>query len=138
MSFDFNVFNSEKAASEGATLHLLHPVTGEKCYLDGDKQKKPCEIILMGTDCDVYLTYQQKELNKRVKNKHDDTIDFKKSIRDSADVYAKMTKGWSNIWHDGKELEFSYQNAVLLYMTYKEIRVQVKDFIEQKENFIKG
>ena len=138
--FDFNVFNSEKAAEEGAVLHLAHPTTGDNVYIDGDKKQKPCEIILMGTDCDVYLSYQQKKLNERSRKKNGavNEVDFKKSIRESADVYAKMTKGWNNIWHDGKELEFSYKNAAMLYMTYKEIRVQVAQFIDEKENFIKG
>lgn len=135
--FDFNVFNSEKLADDGAVLHLAHPVTLEPVYID-DNQKKPCEIILMGSDSDVYLEFQQKKLNERSKNKSNDKIDFKKSIRESADVYAKMTKGWANIWHEGKELEFNYKNAVMIYMTYKEIRVQVGDFISEKENFIKG
>ena len=135
--FDLNVFNSEKLADAGATLHLAHPVTGDTVYID-DKQKKPCELILKGSDCDIYLEFQQKKLNERSKHKNDDKIDFKKSIRESADIYAKMTLGWSNIWHEGKELEFNYKNAVMLYMTYKEIRVQVGNFIADKENFIKG
>ena len=141
MSFDFNVFNTEKAASEGAMLHLVHPTSGIELYVDGDKKRKPIHIHLMGTDSDIYMEYQQKEINKertrRSKNKSDEAIDFKQNIRDTADLFAKMTKGWANIWHDGKELEFSYQNAVLLYMTYKEIRMQVKAFVEDKENFIK-
>ena len=135
--FDFNVFNSEKLADDGATMHLKHPTTDAPVYID-DKQAKPCEIILMGADCDVYLEFQQKKLNQRSKHKNDDKIDFRKSIREAADVYARMTKGWSNIWHDGKELEFNYKNAVMVYMTYKEIRVQVSSFISDKENFIKG
>ena len=76
--FDFNVFNSEKLADAGATLHLVHPVTGDVVYVD-DKQKKPCELILKGSDCDIYLEFQQKKLNERSKHKNDDKIDFKKN-----------------------------------------------------------
>lgn len=134
--FDFNVFNSEKAADEGSTLHLTHPVTGDFVYID-DKQTKPVTINLKGSDSKVFREAAQKMASQQ-RGKKGAEVDADVAIRSAADVYARVTTGWQNIYHDGKEFEFNYKNAVHLYITYKEIRIQVGDFIADKANFIKG
>lgn len=135
---DLSIFNTEKLASDGAELHLAHPVTGEPVYLD-DEQKMPITIAIMGTDSDVYQKALQKAAVKarNAKSKNNES-DFEQALTETIELYADMTLGWTNINHEGKALKFTRDNAVLLYKTYKEIRKQVGDFAAEKANFIKG
>ena len=140
MSFDLNVFDTVSASNQGAELHLLHPVTKLPTYADKE-ETKPLIISLLGTDSDLYTKEIQKKAKQyrrnTAKNKVDD-IDFEKSVRESCEMYAKLTTGFKNIPGDNKkELEFSFDNAFALYMKYKDIRVQVGDFIADQANFIK-
>ena len=137
-----SVFDTEKASNEGAELHLTNPATGDLAYAD-KAEKKPLTIRLLGPDSDIYTRHLQdaaRKVRKANKLKISDDIDFEKAKREAAELYAKMTLGWSNIPDDsGKsDLPFSYGNAVKLYLTYKDIRIQVGDFIADKANFIKG
>lgn len=135
--FDFSVFDTVAQANKGAELHVINPKTKEPAYID-DAEKKPVTITLLGTDSDIFTKQQQAKLRRmRIENKKgkkaSDDIDFDKAIKESCEMYAKLTTGWQNM-----ELEFSYENAVSMYMKYKEIRVQVGDFIAEQANFIQG
>ena len=134
---DLSIFNTEKLSSDGAELHLAHPVTGEPVYLD-DEKKMPITITVKGTDSDVYQRALQKATNKARTSKQTDDVDYDYLITETVELYADMVLGWKNINHDGKALKFNRDNAVLLFSTYKEIRKQVGDFMAEKANFIKG
>ena len=49
---------------------------------------------------------------------------------------ASLTSGWVNVSIDGKELEFSYENAVLLYKTSSTVFNEVNRFIGNARNFL--
>lgn len=137
MSNILSMFDTAGAAEQGADLHLLHPATKEPVYVDGDKQKKPLIIKLKGTDSYEF----EREMARRArmnKGKKGDA-DLEQAKREAAETYAKLTIGWLNMPDEnGKELEFSFENAVKVYMNFKDIRVQVSEFITDKANFIKG
>lgn len=134
--FDFSVFDTVAQANKGAKLHLTVPGTKEPAYAD-DKEKKPLTITLLGTDSDVFTKEQQAKLRKmRIENKKGkkaDDVDLEKNIKEACETYAKLTVGWENMPSD-----FSYENAVELYTKYKDIRVQVGDFIAEQANFIQS
>lgn len=140
--FDLNLFDTVTASNAGAELHLLHPVTKLPTYAD-EKETKPLIIGLLGSDSDVYTKELQKKARQHRRNtakaKSDD-IDFDKATLESCEFYARLTTKFENIPSgDGKkDLEFTFENAVNLYMKYKDIRVQVGDFIAEQANFIKG
>ena len=128
-----SIFDTVSAAEKGATLHLVHPITKEPVYADGDKQKKPLTITLKGLDSVEF----EREIQRRArqnKNKKDD-IYLEQAKLEAAQTYARLTIGWENI---PEFPEFSFENAVKLYLNYKDIRVQVGDFIVDKSNFIKA
>ena len=138
--FDLNVFDTVSASNQGAELHLLHPASKLPTYADKE-ETKPLIINLLGVDSDIYTKDLQKKAKQyrrnAAKNKVDD-VDFDKQVRDAAELYAKLTTGFQNIPDDGKkELEFTFDAAFQLYMKYKDIRVQVGDFIAEQANFIK-
>ena len=140
MSFDLSVFDTVSAANEGADLHLLIPGTKEPAYADKE-EKKPLIISLLGYDSDAYTKELQKKAKQHrrntAKNKQDD-IDIDKVVRETCELYAKLTTGFKNIpGEDGKELACTFDNAFKLYMDYKDIRVQVGEFISEQANFTK-
>lgn len=137
MSNILSIFDTAGAAEQGADLHLLHPATKEPVYLDGDKQKKPIIIKLKGTDSHEFERYIAKKQRMAKAKKGD--ADLEQLKRETAEMLAALTIGWVNMPDDsGKEMDFSFENAVKLYLGFKDIRVQVSDFIADKANFIKG
>lgn len=138
MSNVLSIFDTQKAAEQAAELHLRHPVTGEPTYADGDKKKKPLIINLKGIDSGDFEKDLQRRIRKN-KGKGKDSQDLEEAKLAACETYANLTTGWQNIpGDDGKDLEFSFESAVKLYMKYKDIRVQISDFIADKSNFIKG
>jgi len=136
--FNLNVFDTVSHANAGSELHLLHPVTKTPVYLD-EKETKAITISLLGSDSDVYTKEIQKKAKELRRQKNNASeIDLEKNVREACELYSKLTVGFKNIpGDDGKTLEFSQKAAFELYMKYKDIRVQVGDFISEKENFIK-
>jgi phage/plasmid-associated DNA primase len=62
-------------------------------------------------------------------------IDF--DLKDeSVELLAKCTKGWSGITESGKEVPFSYENAVKLYTKYLWLREQIDRFMADRSNFL--
>ena len=131
-----SLFDTESASNQGAELTLLHPSTKEPVEFKG----KPITIRLLGPDSDVYTKHIQSKARESRRNaakgKKDSDIDFDKLKREAAELYAAMTISWNNMpGDDGKTLEFSREAAVKLYLSYKDIRVQVGDFIGDSANF---
>jgi len=143
--FNFDVFNTKKASDDGATLHIVHPITGEEVYIDGDKKKKPITITMRGNQSTIGKNNLEKRINERnraqAKNKNGkdfEEFNYSKSEQTASEDLAKLVVSWSNIFHDGKELECTAQNAQMLFMVYEEIRIQCLKFADEKENFVKG
>lgn len=146
---NFNVFNSQKNADDGAFLHIAHPVTGEPCYSDEDEEGNeinPIRIKMMGGSSTVamrklesdYNRLRAEEANKKSKKDVIEELDLDDKIKRTAEKLAALTLDWENIEHEGAALEFSYKNALMLFTTYAEIRFQAEEFINEKVNFIKG
>ena len=142
-----NIFDTVSAANKGAEMYLLHPVTKLRTYADAE-ETKPLIINLLGVDSEAFEKHALKMQRKKSRENAQQIktgkvpVETPESIeqakRDSCDLYAKMTTGWKNIPDaSGKgELEFNYQNAFALYMTYKDIRVQVGNGIGDQSLFI--
>lgn len=50
--------------------------------------------------------------------------------------FADLTANFSGIQVDGKDIEFSHANAVMIYKASGDIRKQVKNFIGDNKNFL--
>ena len=138
--FDLNVFDTVTQSNKGAELHLLVPSSKIPAYAD-EKETKPLLINLLGSDSDAYRKEIQKKARelRRKKNTSND-LDLDKNILEASELYARLTTGFKNIPGDekGKDLDCTFDNAFNLYMKYKDIRVQVGDFISEQANFING
>ncbi|HBX60966.1 MAG TPA: hypothetical protein DEG65_13365 [Methylophaga sp.] len=141
MALNLSVFDTVSQANSGAVLHLTVPGSGVPAYLDeGVKNpKKPLTITLLGLDSDEYTKYVQVKARARRKSNKKDDIDIEQSIQDACELYAKLTVGWEHIPDkEGNAMPFTFENAVNLYKSFKDIRVQVGNFIAEQENFIKS
>lgn len=130
-------FDTVSASEEGQWVHLVIPGTSEPAYLDMEKQDKPLRIHVKGPDCAVWQAFQRKAMRAN-QEKEDKKTPLDVATEDST-LLSKMTLGWENIPDDsGKARAFSAESAASLYLNYKDIRVQVLQFIMDRANFTKG
>lgn len=129
---DLNELNLGECADKGALLTLVHPVTGKPLEHKG----KPMTITVAGIDS-VAFRRKQRELNaNRVQAMAaGNGFDFDSTDNDDCEILAAITIGWSGIFAGGKELKFSFNEAVNLYKKFVWIREQVDIFAGDRNNF---
>lgn len=134
----------QKAASEGAWLELLHPVTGEVLK----RNDKPIRICLKGADSDEYrrsVALQQAKLSKRrgidlAKASADEVMDIlSKGEENSVSSLVAVTVAFDNlsVSDDGADFPFTPENATFLYSKRPWVREQVMEFVFSRANFLK-
>ena len=126
MSFDLAKLDTAKVAEEGAELRVAHPTTGEDLGIT---------ITLIGTDSKTFRDISKSRATASLKKKTRE-IDLDQNESDAVDLLAKCTKGWSGITENGKEIAFSYDNAVQLYTKYLWLREQIDRFMADRSNFL--
>lgn len=129
-------FDTVSASEEGAWLHLCAPGTNTKVYSD-DAKKKPLRIKLKGPDSDEWTSFQRKAMTKGKNAANQDQEEKSQSeiALEDAQLFAKMTVGWENMPTEVGDL--TQENAVKLYLNYKDIRMQALRFVMSQENFTK-
>ena len=126
MSFDLAKLDTAKVAEEGAELRVAHPTTGEDLGIT---------ITLIGTDSKTFRDISKSRATASLKKKTRE-IDLDQNESDAVDLLAKCTKGWTGITENGKEVAFSYDNAVQLYTKYLWLREQIDRFMADRSNFL--
>lgn len=132
------MFDTVKLSEDGAWLHLNVPCSNEKAYADKDK-KKPLRIKIKGPDCNKWSEYKIKA--QRAKPNKNGKVAEKTVAEialDDSKVVAALTLGFENIPDSsGKaDLVCSYENALKLYLDYKDIRIQMLNMLFEQENFM--
>ena len=127
---DLKQLDTKTAANEGRELVIKHPDTG----LDTD-----IRITLAGVDSDLF-TEMNDELKREVReklkrNKEFDLTPDEERERDYIRM-ARATLGWSGLQEDGKDLPFSYDNALRVYRDFPVIFRQVLTFVGGEANFL--
>ena len=126
MTFDLAKLDTAKVAEEGAELRVAHPTTGEDLGIT---------ITLIGTDSKTFRDISKSRATASLKKKTRE-IDLDQNESDAVDLLAKCTKGWAGITENGKEVVFSYDNAVQLYTKYLWLREQIDRFMADRSNFL--
>ena len=126
MSFDLAKLDTAKVAEEGAELRVAHPTTGEDLGIT---------ITLIGTDSKTFRDISKSRATASLKKKTRE-IDLDQNESDAVELLAKCTKGWAGITENGKEVAFSYDNAVQLYTKYLWFREQIDRFMADRSNFL--
>ena len=126
MTFDLATLDTAKVAEEGVELRVVHPTTSEDLGIS---------ITLIGTDSKTFRDISKSRATASLKKKTRE-IDLDQNESDAVDLLAKCTKGWSGITENGKEVAFSYDNAVQLYTKYLWLREQIDRFMADRSNFL--
>ena len=126
MTFDLAKLDTAKVAEEGAELRVAYPTTGEDLGI---------QITLIGTDSKTFRDISKSRATASLKKKSRE-IDLDQNESDAVDLLAKCTKGWSGITENGKQVAFSYENAVQLYTKYLWLCEQIDRFIADRSNFL--
>ena len=126
MTFDLAKLDTAKVAEEGAELRVAHPTTGEDLGIT---------ITLIGTDSKTFRDISKIRATMALKKKTRE-IDLDQNESDAVELLAKCTKGWSGITENGKDIPFSYDNAVQLYTKYLWLREQIDRFMADRSNFL--
>ena len=126
MTFDLAKLDTAKVAEEGAELRVAHPTTGEDLGIT---------ITLIGTDPKTFRDISKSRATASLKKKTRE-IDLDQNESDSVELLAKCTKGWTGITENGKEIVFSFENAVQLYTKYLWLREQIDRFMADRSNFL--
>ena len=127
---DLGRFDVKAAASEGADLHIKHPMTGEPLFDDGE----PVVVRVIGRDSPV-VREKMAQLDKRkaggeVLSKDDEGIE----------LFCAVVVGWSHIELDGEVLECN-RDSIRRLMTDPRtewIGEQVGPFALNRRNFAKN
>ena len=126
MTFDLATLDFAAKAEEGAVMQVKHPLTGEALGIN---------ITLIGTDSKTFRDISKSRATASLKKKTRE-IDLDQNEADAVELLAKCTKGWSRITESGKEVVFSYENAVQLYTKYLWLREQIDRFMADRSNFL--
>lgn len=132
---DLSSLDTRKAAGDGAKYQLRHPVEDTPITTDDGK---PVTITVIGTDSEAFRRAAQAQANSRLKHGQRSRVTAETVESDATDLLVACTTGWSGIVVDGKELDFSAENARALYDRFPWIREQVSAFAAERANFLKA
>lgn len=113
-------------------MPVYHPTSGEQLDI---------ALTVLGYDSDEYRDKVKKlyqdALSKAPRgdlNKLPEDIDKDYLIK----IDALHVKAWNNIEENGVAIEYSEQNAVDLLKKHPWLRAQIKEFVEERANFIQA
>jgi hypothetical protein len=143
---DLSKLNTAAKADEGAELVLVHPATGDELVDNTDpKNPKKVSLRLLGTDSETFQTVSHKINNKRLERAAKASgkrgaaakvLSSESTDAEGLEQLVACTVGWSNVDLNGGPLEFSKDNAHLLYTTLRWVREQAEAFILDRANFL--
>lgn len=120
-------------AEEGATLQIVHPETEEEIA--------GMTITLLGQDSSVYrkiqLAKQQAILNRMGKGKKNIELDAERIGNEIIEEMVKLTTGWTGFQLEGKDLEPTPENVLMVYTEWTWIKDQAQEFVNNRANFFR-
>ncbi|MDB6454693.1 hypothetical protein [Falsirhodobacter sp. 20TX0035] len=126
---DLADFDLTAAADRGADMQLEHPVTGEPLVTDTGEE---ITIRLLGNDSREFRAALSDLAEKQAGKKRQSLA---AAEAHSVDLLARLTLGWQGIVYKGVPLEFTRENAAMLYRERPFIREQIDRFIGNRGNF---
>lgn len=115
-----------KPMEKGASLHIVHPATGEDTGI---------VITLLGTDSVEWKSCAREIKNRTLRN-------GKRKLSDDEmealpyEMLAAVTLGWEGLEEGGKPVKFSKEEAMRIYRDVPVIGEQVDKFVGERANFL--
>ena len=129
---DMNVFEIDRA---GKAMEILHPITNAPLK---DGNGKPVTVMLVGMDSDEWRQYHRSLLDDRLNETTKKTQTAHTIEKEGLEALAVCFKSWSGVTLDGKPLECTRDNAVMLMRRFPSFRRQVDEFVGKHANFLKA
>ncbi len=131
---DLSLMDTVKGSNEGFDVRIFHPGTNEDLEIT---------INVLGKDSDAFQQLSRAQNKKRMAKMskggfRNTTPPVEEIERDGIDLLAACTTGWTGIIVEEKEIEFSKDNAVMIYESYPWIKEQIDTAIGDRANFIKS
>lgn len=126
---DFKNYDTVGAAEKGMDYVVL----------DLDECETDVVVSVIGVGSRIFKQAKQKIDNQEaLYEKRGKKMDEDTSNELWVELLAKCTKGWKNVEEDGKQVEFSYDNAVRMYSTYPFLRNQILSAIHNLRAMLEG
>lgn len=122
-----------KLSNDSIEMPLCSPVDGAK--LEGIK------LFVIGQDSKEFQTKVRALKQKAIKKAPKGDLSKLNAEDDeeiALQIIACSLTGWDGIEENGKTLEYNEDNAVYLLKEYPWVRDQIKEYISDRANFIKG
>ena len=133
---DLSSLDTRKAAEDGATLTLRHPVDDTPL---ADDKGNPITITVVGTDSSTFKRAMHAQADKRLNTPNGrQRVTMQAFEDDTINLLVAATIDWSGIIVDGAPLPFSNDNARKLYERFPWIKEQANTFIGDRANFLKA
>jgi len=112
---------------------------GAECRIKVNGKPSDVYITIRGQDSKSYRQAKKVQMREFIKAR-DNKIDLADMDTDEMDckLLADCTVGWRGITVEGKEFQFSQDNALRLYKDAPDVVFQLLQFIEDRGNFTKG
>ena len=126
MSFDFTKLDFATKAEEGAVMQVKNPLTGEALG---------ATITLIGTDSKAFRDLAKQRATAALKRTKEEQENYDSDDEMSV-MLSKCTLAWSGVEEGVEAVEFSQENALMMYRKYRWLRDQVDQFIGDRANFL--
>jgi len=133
---DLAEIDTVKGSNEGFDVNIYHP---------GTMVDLGIIINVLGKDSDEFQKVSRAQSKKRMAKMtkggfrvQNMTPPPEEIEADGMELLARCTKSWSGVIVEGKEIEFSYKNALMIYGRFPWIKEQVDTAIGDRANFIKS
>ena len=132
---DLAAIDTVKGSNDGFDVRIYHPGTSEDLDIT---------INVLGKDSDAFQKVSRGQNKRRMAKmskggfRNVSTPPVEEIESDGIELLASCTTGWSGVVIDKKEIEFSKENAVMIYDRFPWIKEQVDLAIGDRANFIKA
>jgi hypothetical protein len=133
---DLATIDTVKGSNEGFDVCIYHPGTNEDLDIT---------INVLGKDSDEFQKVSRAQSKKRMAKmtkgggfRVTPTIPVEEIEQDAIALLAACTKSWNGVVVEGKAIDCTTDNAVMIYERFPWIKEQVDIAIGDRANFIKS
>lgn len=134
-TIDLSKIDTVKGSNEGFDVQIYHPGTNEDLGIT---------IHVLGKDSDEFIKVSRAQSKKRLAKmskggfRNTSPVPVEEIDQDSLVLLAACTKSWKGVIVEGKAIECTPDNVVMIYERFPWIREQVDTAIGDRANFIKS
>ena len=134
-NIDLSSIDTVKGSNEGFDVQIYHPGTNEDLGIS---------IHVLGKDSDEFIKVSRAQSKKRLAKmskggfRNTAPVPVEEIDQDSLALLAACTKSWKGVIVEGKAIECTPDNVVMIYERFPWIREQVDTAIGDRANFIKS